>query len=101
MDSHTDGHPRTTDRRSGRYLGDDGDGNLFQDIARSERAEVVHTALRELPGDQRRALELAFFGGLSHREIAERTETPLGPVKTRIRTALLKLRERLATELET
>ena len=75
------------------------DGNLLQDIARSERAEVVHAALRDLPGDQRRALELAFFGGLSHREIADRTETPLGTVKTRIRTALLKLRERLETEL--
>lgn len=75
------------------------EGNHLQDIARSERAEVVHAALRDLPGDQRRALELAFFGGLSHREIAERTETPLGTVKTRIRTALLKLRERLETEL--
>lgn len=78
---------------------DETDGNLLQDVARSERAEVVHAALRDLPGDQRRALELAFFGGLSHREIADRTETPLGTVKTRIRTALLKLRERLETEL--
>ncbi|HEY7471174.1 MAG TPA: sigma-70 family RNA polymerase sigma factor [Gemmatimonadota bacterium] len=78
---------------------DEPDGNPMHDVARSERAEVVHAALRELPGDQRRALELAFFGGLTHREIAERTDTPLGSVRTRIRTALLELRERLEAEI--
>lgn len=66
----------------------------------SERAELVRAALGGLPGDQRRALEMAFFGGLTHREIAERTGTPLGTVKTRIRTALMKLRDRLEPELQ-
>jgi RNA polymerase sigma-70 factor (ECF subfamily) len=79
---------------------DDSCGSALQDVARSERAEVVHAALRELPGDQRRALELAFFGGLTHREIAERAEIPLGTVKSRIRTALLTLRQRLETEFQ-
>jgi len=75
-------------------------GHPHQDAAASERAELVRAALSWLPGDQRRALELAFFGGLTHREIAELTDTPLGSVKTRIRTSMLKLRERLGPELE-
>lgn len=69
-------------------------------VVAGERAEWIRLALSELPGDQRRAVELAFFGGLTHREIAERTETPLGTVKTRIRSAILKIRDRLEPEME-
>ena len=61
-----------------------------------ERSETVREALRALPGDQRRALELAFFGGLSQREITNRIDTPLPVVKNRIRTALNRLTERLS-----
>lgn len=53
------------------------------------------SALAALPAEQRTALELAYFEGLSHGEIAERTSQPLGTVKTRIRLALQKLRQGL------
>lgn len=56
----------------------------------------VSQALECLPVEQRQVLELAFFGGLSHSEIAAKTAQPLGTVKTRIRLAMDKLRQRLA-----
>lgn len=55
-----------------------------------DRARVA-AALRELPPDQRTVVELAYFEGLSQREISERTGDPLGTVKTRARLALEKL----------
>jgi RNA polymerase sigma-70 factor (ECF subfamily) len=55
----------------------------------------VAKALGALPAEQREALELAFFRGLSHSEIAAQTGQPLGTVKTRIRLAVDKLRGKL------
>jgi RNA polymerase sigma-70 factor, ECF subfamily len=59
------------------------------------RASQVRSAFEELPLLQRMAIELAFYEGLTHSEIAERLEVPLGTVKTRIRQGLLKMKDRL------
>ncbi|MDQ6929903.1 MAG: sigma-70 family RNA polymerase sigma factor [Candidatus Eremiobacteraeota bacterium] len=58
-------------------------------------AESVRAALAQLPEPQRKVIELGFFGGVTHEEIAAQTGTPLGTIKTRIRTGLRKLRMQL------
>ncbi len=67
-----------------------------QQLVEKERTETIATALRMLPVEQRQAVEMAYFGGLSQSEIAECTGLALGTVKTRMRLAMQKLRDYLA-----
>ena len=69
--------------------------NPFEDASSTQRRAAIDRALEELPASHRRAVEMNFFEGLSHREIAERLGDPLGTVKTRIRQGLLTLRKAL------
>lgn len=62
----------------------------------AERRRQVGSALGQLSPEQRRCIELAFFEGLSHRQIAERLEAPLGTVKSRILLGMNKLRQALS-----
>ena len=71
------------------------EGDPGLEVEASERRRLVVAALSGLPAEQREALELGYFGGLSQSEIAERTGQPLGTVKTRMRLALQKLRSQL------
>jgi RNA polymerase sigma-70 factor (ECF subfamily) len=60
---------------------------------------VIQSVVNNLPQDQRQAIEMAFFGGLTHQEISESLNEPLGTVKARIRRGMLKLREDLQSYL--
>ena len=72
------------------------DTNFADNADRSRAMDKVRGALQEMPAQQRSALEMAYFEGLTHSEIAEKTGEPLGTIKTRIRTGLLSLRKVLA-----
>lgn len=67
-------------------------------VSAAERDAAVREAIKTLPPDQLELLELAFFQGLSHREIAEARGVPLGTVKSRLRLAFQKLRGHLSFE---
>jgi len=69
--------------------------NLAREAERNALLEKVRGVMGSLPDEQRRSVELAFFEGLSHSEIAEKTGDPLGTVKTRIRLALTTIRKAL------
>ncbi len=69
------------------------DQNVEDDASRAELARRVSAALGALPAEQRQALELAYFDGMTQSEIAARTGCPLGTVKTRVRTAMQSLRQ--------
>ena len=68
-------------------------GDLAKEAERNFMMDKARVVIGRLPVEQRKALEMAFFDGLTHSEIAETTGDALGTVKTRIRTALLVLRK--------
>lgn len=65
----------------------------------SDQRRLILAALAQIPAEQRQIIELAYFGGLTQQEIAERLSQPLGTVKTRIRLGMQKLRAALTPEL--
>jgi RNA polymerase sigma-70 factor, ECF subfamily len=70
------------------------------EVARRQEAAEVRGALEDLPEEQRRAIELAYFGGFSQSEIARMLELPIGTVKGRMRLGLEKMRGRLDPSVE-
>ena len=101
-------HNRAVDtlRRSGthdrRQVSDEGIEETLEAAERTEEQAVekaasreIQGALAELPAEQRRVIELAYFGGFTHTEIASMLDTPVGTVKGRMRLGLRKLRDEL------
>ncbi len=85
--------------REGKTIADDGLSERIEEpvrtaeeVERRDEAHQIRTALDSLPGEQRRVIELAYFGGFSHSEIAELLSLPAGTVKGRMRLGLSKLR---------
>ncbi len=89
---------RTVTRASREASGDVSDGVDY--AIRLEEGELVRRALDEISEEQRDALMLAYFEGLSQTEIAARIQKPLGTVKTRTRDGLRKLRELLRSKMK-
>lgn len=73
--------------------------NLESSVAQQQLLGRVKGALENLPKEQRAAVELAYFEGMTHSEIARRTGDPLGTVKTRLRSALETLKRNLHPEM--
>jgi RNA polymerase sigma-70 factor, ECF subfamily len=85
--------------REGRNVSDEGiaerlpaDEQTDMEVARRDEARHIQGALDELPAEQRKVVELAYFGGFSHTQIAEMLQLPAGTVKGRMRLALTKMR---------
>jgi RNA polymerase sigma-70 factor (ECF subfamily) len=74
-------------------------GSTAEAVELRRRREAVQRALAQLPEEQRRPIELAYYGGFSQSELAERLGEPLGTIKSRMFTGLKRLRELLGTEV--
>lgn len=74
--------------------------DAWNEVAQRATGEQVRTALQELPVEQRRAIELAYFDDLTHHEIAEREGAPLGTIKGRLRLGLKRLHTVMSTSGE-
>ncbi|HEX4065542.1 MAG TPA: sigma-70 family RNA polymerase sigma factor [Acidobacteriaceae bacterium] len=68
-------------------------GNIEDEAWRAQMRERLRKAMADLPGEQREAVELAYFEGMTQTEIATRTKTPLGTVKSRVRAAMQSLKQ--------
>jgi RNA polymerase sigma-70 factor (ECF subfamily) len=75
------------------FLGADFDAESAEEPCFREQRGIVRSALTRLPAEQRQALNLAFFGGLTHEEIAKHLDTPAGTIKSRIRRGLIGLHD--------
>jgi RNA polymerase sigma-70 factor (ECF subfamily) len=75
--------------------------DALSDTIKVAQKEIVQRALAELPEEQRHTLVLAYFEGLTQSEIATKLKAPLGTVKTRMRSGMIKLRTLLGSHLET
>ena len=73
--------------------------SALDDVENTERGAIVRAAVEKLTKEQRQALEMAFFGSLTHTEIAERLGEPVGTIKARIRRGMMKLRDVLESRL--
>lgn len=100
-------HFRRETVHTGRDISDDGAAervrgatDIEAEMQRHQASGQVRDALHGLPADQRRVIELAYFGGFSHSQIAEMLKLPAGTVKGRMRLGLCKLREALGDPAE-
>lgn len=75
------------------------DRNSFDGVVSAEMSKLVREAIQKLSKDQRQVIELAFFSSMTHAEIAERLNEPLGTIKARIRRGMIKLREMISPAL--
>lgn len=71
------------------------EGTPEESACTNEQQKLVRSALAQLKPDQRELIEIAFFAGLTHQEISDKLNLPLGTIKTRIRAGMMKLRELL------
>jgi RNA polymerase sigma-70 factor (ECF subfamily) len=69
--------------------------DVWPEVARAADADAVRAAVSRLSAEQREAIELAYFSGLTQAEIASRVEAPLGTIKSRVRLGLIQLRRQL------